>query len=274
MDHLTDVEYVGIAIGAFVVGLGLVVILAQQPTRTNISIGLVYVSYGLTTIWAMPLVEQVDADHPSMFARGFAIPAGVFLAVSASYMTGLLQTSQASPDRVRRVRAHVTFCYVLSGATAVLIFLFPAEILNDLLFSAWDLGNLGTAGWVFVPFFLLVGGASVSAWLRISRLQLDVGEQVRAICAATISLMVAVTCVLPLTASLVVNVLAILLGLYGQFRYFVMQGERGAFLGRFLSTQVAELVRSDGLAAVMEPGERDVTVVACDLRGFTSYAEA
>jgi adenylate cyclase len=80
--------------------------------------------------------------------------------------------------------------------------------------------------------------------------------------------------VLPLTASLVVNVLVILVGLYGQFRYFVMQGERGAFLGRFLSTQVAELVRNDGLAAVMEPGEREVTVVACDLRGFTSYAEA
>jgi len=274
MDHLTDVEYVGMAIGAFVVGLGLVVILAQQPTRTNISIGMVYVSYGLTTIWAMPLVDQVDADHPSLFARGFAIPAGVFLAVSASYMTGLLQTSQAAPERVRRVRANVIFCYILSGATAVLIFLFPAEILNDLLFSVWDLDNLGTAGFVFVPFFLLVGGASVYAWLRISRLQLDVGEQVRAICAAMISLMIAVTCVLPLRASLVVNVLAILLGLYGQFRYFVMQGERGAFLGRFLSTQVAELVRNDGLAAVMEPGERDVTVVACDLRGFTSYAEA
>jgi class 3 adenylate cyclase len=274
MDHLTDVEYVGMAIGAFVVGLGIVVILAQQPTRTNISIGLVYVSYGLTTIWAMPLLDQVDADDPSLSARGFAIPAGVFLAASASYMTGLLQTSQAAPHRVRPVRAVVTFCYLLSGATAVLIFLFPAEILNDLLFSVWDLENLETAGFVFAPFFLVVGGASVYAWISISRLELDVGEQVRAICAAAISLLIAVTCVLPLRASLVVNVLAILLGLYGQFRYFVMQGERGAFLGRFLSTQVAELVRNDGLAAVMEPGERDVTVVACDLRGFTSYAEA
>jgi class 3 adenylate cyclase len=53
-----------------------------------------------------------------------------------------------------------------------------------------------------------------------------------------------------------------------------VQGERAAFLSRFLSSEVAESVRLEGLASVMEPGERDVTVVACDLRGFTAYAEA
>jgi adenylate cyclase len=68
--------------------------------------------------------------------------------------------------------------------------------------------------------------------------------------------------------------ITLVIGVYGQFRYFVAQGERGAFLSRFLSAQVAETVRIDGLASVMQPGEREVTVIACDLRGFTAYAEA
>ena len=48
---------------------------------------------------------------------------------------------------------------------------------------------------------------------------------------------------------------------------------RMARLKRFLSPQVAELILSSGDDSVLESHRRDVTVVFCDLRGFTAFAE-
>jgi adenylate cyclase len=61
--------------------------------------------------------------------------------------------------------------------------------------------------------------------------------------------------------------------LIGAIRYHVQQGERGQFLARFLSPQVAELVRERGLASAMEHRRSQISVVSCDLRGFTSFSE-
>jgi adenylate cyclase len=52
----------------------------------------------------------------------------------------------------------------------------------------------------------------------------------------------------------------------------VSEIERMGRLRRFLSPQVADLVTASG-EHVLESHRRDVTVVFCDLRGFTSFAE-
>jgi class 3 adenylate cyclase len=44
-------------------------------------------------------------------------------------------------------------------------------------------------------------------------------------------------------------------------------------LRRFLSPQLAELVVSSGDESFLQSHRRDITVVFCDLRGFTSFAE-
>jgi class 3 adenylate cyclase/CheY-like chemotaxis protein len=49
--------------------------------------------------------------------------------------------------------------------------------------------------------------------------------------------------------------------------------ERIGRLKRFLPPQVAELVVSSGDDRMLESHRRDITVVFCDLRGFTSFAE-
>ena len=66
----------------------------------------------------------------------------------------------------------------------------------------------------------------------------------------------------------------LLVAQYGIIRYLGVQGERAAFLSRFMSPQVTELVRLRGLDAVMKPQELDLSVVCIDFRGFTSYTEA
>jgi adenylate cyclase len=49
--------------------------------------------------------------------------------------------------------------------------------------------------------------------------------------------------------------------------------ERMGRLRRFLSPQLAELVLSSGDESFLQSHRRDITVVFCDLRGFTSFAE-
>jgi class 3 adenylate cyclase/ActR/RegA family two-component response regulator len=49
--------------------------------------------------------------------------------------------------------------------------------------------------------------------------------------------------------------------------------ERMDRLRRFLSPQIAELIVSSGSENVLESHRREISVVFCDLRGFTSFAE-
>jgi adenylate cyclase len=49
--------------------------------------------------------------------------------------------------------------------------------------------------------------------------------------------------------------------------------ERMSRLKRFLSPQVAEVIASEGGEAALKSHRREVTVLFCDLRGFTAFAE-
>ena len=54
----------------------------------------------------------------------------------------------------------------------------------------------------------------------------------------------------------------------------VAEIERVGRLKRFLAPQIAELVISSGDGRVLESHRRDISVVFCDLRGFTAFAES
>ena len=57
------------------------------------------------------------------------------------------------------------------------------------------------------------------------------------------------------------------------FRDTAIEKERVGRLKRFLAPQVAELIISSGDESVLDSHRRDVAVLFCDLRGFTSFAE-
>ena len=53
----------------------------------------------------------------------------------------------------------------------------------------------------------------------------------------------------------------------------VRELERVGRLKRFLAPQIAELIVSSGDERVLESHRREITVVVCDLRGFTAFSE-
>lgn len=66
--------------------------------------------------------------------------------------------------------------------------------------------------------------------------------------------------------------IGLLLLVAGSVRYLIIQGQRGAFMSQFLSPEVTKLVRLEGMDQVTKQQKRVLSVVVCDLRGFTAYA--
>ncbi|MDM4772028.1 adenylate/guanylate cyclase domain-containing protein [Solimonas sp. SE-A11] len=66
--------------------------------------------------------------------------------------------------------------------------------------------------------------------------------------------------------------LGLLVFLGGSVRYYIVQAQRGEFMRQFLSPQVARVVNLQGMGQVMRRERRQISVVVCDLRGFTRFA--
>jgi len=67
--------------------------------------------------------------------------------------------------------------------------------------------------------------------------------------------------------------MGLMIFLAGAVRYHVLQGQRAQFMGRFVASEVGRLIRERGFAAAMQESRVELSVVACDLRGFTAFAD-
>lgn len=122
----------------------------------------------------------------------------------------------------------------------------------------------------FVIGLLLLGAVTV---LTLNR-KPDLPEAIRLIGFTIGAPFMAVGLMLPGTLAPYATTIGLMILLVGGLNYHVMQGRRGAFMTRFLAPQVAQLVQKRGLIDSMQTQDLEIAVVACDLRGFTAYAEA
>lgn len=64
----------------------------------------------------------------------------------------------------------------------------------------------------------------------------------------------------------------LLIFLSGAVQYLIIQGQRGASMRQFLSPEIARLLSTQGMEQAMRRERRQISIVICDLRGFTAYA--
>ena len=262
-------------LGAISVGLGLTLLLAQERTRTNLSIGAIFVLVGVSYAGAASLANEVDASNPGLLPGLLALLEGASIAALCVYVRGLLDTAQATPRAERAVSWTIKFGFVLAAWHAGIYALFPAERLNDFQFGLFDESANGRAGfWLFAVTWIVLAVNFTVTYAVLLRQTLDPAERARVLSVLIAQPMLISTTFLPLALGPILGTVSMLIALFGQMRYNVLLGRQGGFLSRFLSDQVRDLVRTAGLADVMKPHELDLTVVSCDLRGFTRYAEA
>lgn len=118
---------------------------------------------------------------------------------------------------------------------------------------------------------LTLGALSV---LLLLRRKPDLQESIRLLAFVVATPFLAAGLILPTHLAPISSALGLMIFLTGAIQYHIHQGRRGLFMSRFLSPQVVSMVRETGLDSALKDQNQEISVVSCDLRGFTAFSEA
>lgn len=128
--------------------------------------------------------------------------------------------------------------------------------------------------WLFAAPVLFSGLMGFLSTLLLMRRRPEASERIRIIGFILAAPLFIASFILPVQWGALAVMTGLMIVLIGAVQYHVLQGQRGQFLSRFLSPQVAEVVNSKGLKAAMQQAHIEISVVSCDLRGFTAFSTA
>lgn len=161
---------------------------------------------------------------------------------------------------------------ILSG---VLALLFPEE--RELHYSNVSLLReeaMHPSFWLFAaPLFLAVLCATGAVLLMLNR-RPDRAEALRGISFMVGAPFMAAASFLPVGVAPLSGITGLMILLVGAVQYHVTQGRRAQFMARFLAPQVAQMVSRHGLKSATDEQTLEISVVSCDLRGFTAFTAA
>lgn len=172
-------------------------------------------------------------------------------------------------DMQLRLAQGMALVYVLVGVplTQWRAEYFVGAITNFAVFSDWRF-------WLFAGPFGLAVLAIMDGCLITLRRCPDPPEAIRLAGIAAASPLIAAGLIVEPGLAPIISAIGQMIFLVACVQYHVLQGQRGQFMARFLAPSVAGLVRDQGLDEAMRRRKLDVTVVACDLRGYTAFAES
>ena len=128
--------------------------------------------------------------------------------------------------------------------------------------------------WLFALPLTISLVLSLFSGLLMLRRRPDRAESLRLLAFAAAAPFMASGLVLPNNVAPVTTAIGLLIFLVGGVQYHVIQGRRAQFMSKFLSPQVAELVGRRGLKSATDEQTLELSVVCCDLRGFTAFTAA
>ncbi len=258
-------------------GMALAFIFADRNSPTSRALALFLVSVGASigigSQIAYPrhyygIIEWWDGVFVIPETLAFVFAYEWILRVRRTVPAGRLKT--VGPDRLLRV------AQALAVFTLLASFAFPhqrVEGFQNMGFrEAFMAGELGF--WLFaLPLTISLAMGLFSALLTLNR-RPDQAEATRLVAFAIAAPFMASGVVLPNTLAPVSTAVGLLIFLVGAVQYHVVQGRRAQFLSKFLSPQVAEMVGRRGLKSATDEQTLELSVVCCDLRGFTAFTAA
>ena len=258
-------------------GMALAFIFADRSSPTSRALALFLGSVGL----AIGVGSQVA--YPLHY-RGeihawdgvFAIPDAMAFVFACEWILRVRRTVPAAglktsgPDALLRVAQGLAVVY------AALAIAFPRirveKFINAGFREAFERGSPEFLLFA-VPLTTSLVLAMYSGLLMLRR-RPDRAEGTRLVAFAIACPFMASGLVLPNTIAPVATAFGLLILLVGGVQYHVIQGQRAHFMSKFLSPQVAELVGRRGLKSATDEQTLELSVVCCDLRGFTAFTAA
>lgn len=260
-----------LVVGLFEIGMAIAFVAADRQSPTSRALGLCIAVAGTGGLLNFFESTGVFAGSPLAWVRGYTIVE--FLGFSSAFEWALrvARTETArdagaeSRERLLRTAQGVMAVYLAIGLS------FPHVRAASFTPATWSLSRPGF--YLFaVPLYSAIAAAALPIF-RILRTEIDEAERIRLTAVAYATPLVASGIVVSAAWRPVTTSIGAIILLIGAVRYHVIQGRRGQFLARFLSPQVVRLVAERGLAAAMQETRLELSVVVCDLRGFTAFSE-
>jgi len=258
-----------LVVGLFALGMGLAFVGADPQSPTSRALAVFLSCVGFALMLNVPFHAGWLQHDPRFWGRTFGVTEAACFVTAYEWLLRIRRTegsARARPqsgERLLRVSQALAVLYGLLGV-AMPELQGKAFKSMQLLEPAYYLFAIPIYGSIIISFVSII---------QLLRADPDHSERVRltAFGAATpflISGLFVPDVVRPVTTAI-----GELIFLAGAVHYHVMQGQRGQFLARFLSPEVARLVRERGLLNATQQSRVQLSVVACDLRGFTAFSE-
>lgn len=218
-----------------------------------------------------------------MHARGefpfwdgiFTIPETLAFIFAAEWLLRLRRTVPSGNMLTRAGDSMLRVAQALAVFYGVLAVLFPR-----LHYTQFSNVFRDTADTIHPAFFLfavpLATALLLTVWSGVLLLNRrpDRAEALRGIAFILGAPFMASGILLPTALAPIGTAIGLLIFLVGAVQYHVTQGRRAQFMARFLSPQVADMVSRRGLRSATDVQTLELSVVCCDLRGFTAFSAA
>jgi adenylate cyclase len=260
-------------VALFAVGMAVAFWSADRHSPTSRALALTLALIGATIFaYALEALGHL-AEHPLLWQRVTAVGEAGAAAAGFEWILRIGRTNASRGPRAELGDGLLRAAQVLVGLYAALGVAFPG-IHAAAVDRGWSAPLFSEPDFYLfaVPFYGSLVLSSVRV-VQLLRRDLDATERIRliALVAATPFLVSGIMLAPPWESFTMAA--GELIFLTAAVHYHVHQGQRGQFLSRFLSPHVAEMVRERGLASALQESRVELSVVACDLRGFTTFSE-
>lgn len=260
------------ALQALAMALAFILADRRSPTSKALSVFLAFtgLSIAVDVLWTVPMRSEFGVVA---WEGLLALPQSLAVLYAFEWVLRVRETIPAAnlktqgPNRLLRIAQGLALVYGLAAL------LFPAQ-------RAAHFGNLvldpgervhATFWLFFIPLSLSVLIGTIATLFTLFR-KPDRAEVRRLVAFAIGAPVMAAGIVLPPHVAPLATSVGLLVLLVGAVQYHVTQGQRAQFLSRFLAPQVAQLVTKRGLKSATDEKTIELSVVCCDLRGFTAFS--
>jgi class 3 adenylate cyclase len=258
-------------------GMALAFVIADRSSPTSRALALFLMSVGVSIgVGSQIAYPRHFYGIVAWWDGVFAIPEALAFFFAYEWILRVRRTIPAAglktqgPDRLLRIAQALVAFYLVAA------FACPQLRVDKFLGAGFREAFMAAEPefWLFALPLTLSLALSLFSGLLMLRRRPDRAESLRLLAFALAAPFMASGVVLPNNIAPVSTAIGLLIFLVGSVQYHVIQGRRAQFMSRFLSPAVAQLVARRGLKSATDEQTIELSVVCCDLRGFTAFTAA
>lgn len=255
-------------------GMAIAFFLADRRSPTSRAFSMFLASVGASIAVTSQIELRLLAGIYPAWGGFLALPEVFAFVLGYEWLLRVRRTIPSRNLKTRFADNQLRVAQLLAMVYGVLALVFPYRRVYEFIGAGASAHGIQSGFFLFAVPLGLSMVLGIAAGLVTLNRRPDIAERHRLIAFAVAAPFMASGIVLPVAYAPVLTSFGLLIVLVGAVRYHVIQGQRAQFLSRFLAPQVAEMVREKGLDSATHEQTLELSVVCCDLRGFTAFSVA